>query len=255
MSDTKKIKYIFIGKAQDRKELGELSIQSQASWAKDCRTIFENYCGNDVESKIEQRNKVKMKDTSNNYYFLISESNYFYIAVVDSTYPETLVFRLFEDIFKENIPLLRDEKGKLNLIGNNKLRELVNNYQSAVSTNQISAINNEIYEMKDDMKKNVSKVIGNIEDAEKLKEQSGKIADASIKFKNEVRELRKQTCIQNYKWWLIIGLIIAVIIIILLITLLPNSSQSQYNENTNSTNTTIPSNPIGNSGSNRYLIR
>lgn len=253
MSDSKKIKYIFIGKAQDRKELGELNVQAQQSWAKDCRTIFENYCGSDLESKLEQRNKVKMKDTTNNYYFIISESYYFYIAVVDSSYPETLIFKLFEDIFKENIPLLRDDKGKLNSIGNNKLKELVNNYQSAESKSQIAAINNDLKEIKDDMKKNVSKVIGNIEDADKLKDQSDKIAEASNKFKNDANEIKKQSCIQNYKWWLILALIIAVIIIIILIAVLPKNSDAKADTTESSQSLSVPSNPNVN-GTNRFLL-
>ena len=116
------IKYLFIGKAQDLKEIGELSIQSAPEWIKDCKKIFENYCSNNLDAKIDQRNKVKIKDTNNNYYFYISENYYFFISVVDSSYPESLVFKLFDDIYKENIPLLRDDKGRLNSIGLTKLK-------------------------------------------------------------------------------------------------------------------------------------
>ena len=123
---TSKIKYLFIGKADELKEVGEFTVQPQSDWSKDCRTIFQNYCTSNVEGKVEQRNKVKVKESNNNYYFYISEQHLFYIALVDIAYPEYLVFKLFEEIYKENIPLLRDDKGRLNSIGLSKLKDLVN---------------------------------------------------------------------------------------------------------------------------------
>lgn len=218
------IKYLFIGRATELKEIGELNIQTQPNWPRDSRTIFKNYCSQGVEEKLEQRNKVKVDDTGNYYYFYISDNYYFYIAVVDGKYPEALIFKLFDDIFKENIPLLRDDKGRLNSIGANKLKDLVNSYQDSSKHNNIQSINKDIDEIKDKMKENVMVVIGNVNDATELKNQSDKIAAASSDFHKQSAAIRKQTCIQNYKWWLLIGLCVVLLIIIIVVLTVPKGN-------------------------------
>lgn len=232
MKSVTNIKYLFMGKAEELKEIGELNIQAQHEWAKDSRTIFQNYCSSGIESKVDQRNKVKVKDSGHFYYFFISENYYFYIAVVDENYPESQVFKLFEEIYKDNIPLLRDDKGKLNKIGNQKLQEVVSSFQNP--KNQIHAINDDLNEIKIEMKKNIGKVMENMDDASGLKNQSDKIAAASNDFHKQATNVRKQTCLQNFKLWIIIGVAVLVLIAIIVIIAVPKGGgESTGNNNSN----------------------
>lgn len=227
------IKYLFIGKAQELKELGEVSVQSKSEWSIDCKTLFQNICGKKLESNLEQRNKVKAKDNSNLYYFYVSENYYFYFAVVDSKYPENQVFKFFEDIYKENIPLLRDDKGALNNIGLNKLKEILSKYQNPDYKNEIQNINKDLDEIKLEMKKNVKNIINNVDDASELKNQSDKIASASNDFAKQSSAVRKQTCLQNFKLWLILAGVILILVVIIVIIAVPKSSDDSSETNNN----------------------
>ena len=213
-----KIKYLFIGKAEELKEIGEFPTQPLQEWLKDSRRIFNSYCSGGIEGKLEQRNKIKDKDyANNNYFFYISEQKLFFLSIVDSSYSESLVFKLFEDITKENIHLLRDDKGKLNSIGLSKLRDLISQYQNAEEKSTIGQINKDIDDLKGDMRKNVTKIMDNIEDVEGLKARSEIIKDKSGDFLQSSSDLKKAACWQNYKLWLIIAVIVIVIIIVIII--------------------------------------
>ena len=240
----KNIKYLFLGKAPELKELGEINIQTKPEWPIDCKTIFQNICGNNLEANLEQRNKVKSKDSVNFYYFYVSENYYFFFAVVDSLYPENQVFKFFEEIFKENIPLLRDDKGKLNNIGNSKLKELTSKFQNPNYKNEINNINKDLNEIKIEMKNNIKNIIHNVDDASELKNQSDKIASASNDFAKQSSAVKRQTCMQNIKLWLILGAVILVLVIIIIIVAVPKSSndgdevKKDSNSPSNSNNTT-----------------
>ena len=236
MSSTgnQKIKYVMIGKASEVKELGEFPSQPVSDWAKDCKKIFVNYCASNIESKLEQRNKVKVKESSLLHYFYINDQKVFFVALVESSYSENLVFRMFDDIQKENIPLLRDEKGRLNTIGLSKLKDLINNYQTAQDRSTINEINKDIDEMKQNMRKNVTSIVNNIEDADALKVQSDLIKEGSNDFYNKSNDLKKEACWQNYKLWVIIALIVIGVIAIIIIVAVATKKGKEDSNNKSS---------------------
>ncbi len=235
MQDTNPIKYILIAKAEELKEIGEISIQASPEWIRDSKKIFENYCNNKIETKLEERNKVKIKDTNNSYFFTILENYIFCIAIAESTYSDTLIFKLFEDICKENIHLLRDSNGKLNSIGKSKMKDLVQTYQTGRGNSKLNDINKDLNEIKLEMKENVKNIVGNIDDAAELKNRSDKIADGAKQFQKDAAEVKKQACWQNLKWWIIIGVIVAIVIIIIVVAVVPKSSSSNNNSTSNNT--------------------
>lgn len=243
-TDKDKIKYILIGKADDLKEIGEYPFQTNMEYAKDCRTIFTSYCSSNIQSKIDSRNKVKAKHTNNNHYFYISDQRIFFISVVESTYPESNVFKMFDEIQKENVHLLRDDKGKLNSIGINKLKEIFNSFQNASESSIFKEINKDIDGLKGDMKKNITKIVGNIEDSEKLKDRAEAIKEQSNAFYEQSNELKKQSWWQNMKLWLILGVIIVLLILIIVVPIVVSSNNKKKDEQviiinvSNSTNTT-----------------
>lgn len=227
-----KIKYLLIGKADELKEIGEYPSQPIQSWAMDCRKIFNSYCTSGIEGKIDQRNKIKdTSTTNNNYYFQISEQKIFFICLVDSAYPEHYIFKLFDDIYRENIHLLRDNKGKLNTIGLNKLRDLVNNYQNIESNGNMGDINNDLNDLKQDMKKNVTKLISNCDDVETLKVKSDMIKNGSNEFGKQALNIKKVAMWKNYKLMCIIGgIILAIIAVIVIVVVVSKKSKNKGNE-------------------------
>lgn len=226
-----KVKYVMIGKATEIKELGEFPSQPVSEWAKDCKKIFVNYCASNVESKLEQRNKVKVKESSLLHYFYINEQKIFFVALVDSSYSENLVFRMFDDIQKENIPLLRDEKGKLNTIGLSKLKDIINSYQTAQEKSTINEINKDINDLKQNMRKNVTSIVNNIEDADALKVQSDQIKEGTHEFYTKANDLRKEACWQNYKLWIIGTLVVLGIIAIIIIVVVATKNGGKDDKN------------------------
>ncbi len=149
--------------------------------------------------------------------------------------------------------MLRDDKGRLNSIGNSKLKDIVNSFQTAQNNTKMNEINNDINEIKKDMKENVKKVIGNIEDATELKNRSDKIAEASKQFEKNAADVKKQSCVQNYKWWIIIGLILAVVILIIVLAVVPSSSNDNTEKSNNSNVSTKSSASVNVSVNNRFL--
>ena len=104
-----------------------------------------------------------------------------------------------------------------------------------------------------DMKENVKKVIGNIEDATELKNRSDKIAEASKQFEKNAADVKKQSCVQNYKWWIIIGLILAVVILIIVLAVVPSSSNDNTEKANNNNVSTKSSASVNVSVNNRFL--
>lgn len=234
-----RIKYVFFGKAVELKEIGEFPSQPASEWVKDSKIIFNKYCASNVETKLEQRNKVNIKHSSNSHYFYVSDQKIFFLALVDSSYPENHIFKLFESIQKENIHLLRDDKGKLNTIGMSKLRDLVSQYQTIEETNPIGQINKELTDIKGEMRKNITKIVSNVEDAENLKAQSDEIKTKSNQFYEQSNELKKRAWWQNTKMIIILAVMFAILVIVIVVAAVFSKKNSNNNGNNDNKNVIV----------------
>ena len=210
------IKYVFLGNSQTVKEIGEYPSKVQDTWITDTRSIFEKYCKNS-QGKYEVRNRVVGKN--GNYYFTITPTNIFYLVVAEDEYPEKLVFDFIDEAQKDNIFLLVNEKGELNKIGKQQLKNLIESYQDPSSKNKIKSVTNDIQDIKIEMTKDIRKLGNNIEDAEKLEDRSKKVADGAKLFNQGATDLKRKTCLQNYKWGFILGLLIVAILLVIIIPL------------------------------------
>ena len=78
------------------------------------------------ESKVtyEERNRIDDQYQNCHYYFTTTLSGIFYLAYVDNEYPEYLINQFFDDIQKEGLNLLLDEKGEITKSGREKLKTL-----------------------------------------------------------------------------------------------------------------------------------
>ena len=218
MSEQIYIKYFIIGDLDTNKAITEYSTNSFSSTdKKTANQIFKKICKTE-DRRYEERNIISAKE--NKYYFISYQPNIVFIAFVDSSYPDRLVFQMFEEIRTENVlSNVNDSTKELDPNGRQKLKDIIEKYQEKDKVNKIGALEKEVNELKFDIKKNIDKMVENVEDVEKLQVKSQELKESSQDYKNNAVEIRKITWWQNFKLWIIIIAIILVIIIILIICL------------------------------------
>jgi hypothetical protein len=118
------------------------------------------------ESKItyEERNRIEDQLQNCHYYFTTTLSGIFYLAYVDNEYPEYLINQFFDDIQKEGLNLLLDEKGELTKAAREKLKTIAEKYRMSKNVSSIGAARAEIDQIHIEMKKNVNNLISNLDD-------------------------------------------------------------------------------------------
>jgi hypothetical protein len=235
----KNIKYVFIGNSQNLKEIGEYPSKSSDNWVKEASTIFNTYCKSPSSTKYEERNKVV--GTDGNYYFTVTPSNTFYLVLAHSDYPQRQAFALIEDMGKENIHLLVDDKGNLNKIGKQSLKNLIETYQSDL---KFGGVQKDIDEIRIEMNQNVKKIVNNLEDAEELKKKSDKIKTNSSEFAKKSSELKRMTCWNNCKWTIILTLLVIGVLLIIVVPIAVSGKSDDSSSNSGSNNAPVdnPSN-------------
>ena len=181
----------------------------------ECKQIFQKICSNTKSTKFHERFSLKL--SSGYVYFIVYPENKFYLSVAESSYPERIVYDLIEEIEKDNIFLLTTEKGELNATGKQSLKNLVDKYQEINKVNNIRAINDDIDEVKLDMRENIRKATDNLVKVEDLDEKSNRIKLNADSFKNNAKTLERQTCLQNWKWTFILVGLVSVILLIIII--------------------------------------
>ena len=175
------IKYLFIGDLDSGKFISEYSTNAIGSNEKKmANQIFKKLCKAE-DIKFEERNIVSAKE--NKYYFIAYEPRIVYFSYVDETYPDRLVFAMFEEIKNENIISMINESTKeLNPNGRQKLKGIIEKYQDKDKVDKIGAIQNDVNEVKVEVRKNIDKMVESVEDVQKLEEKSQFLKDASKEY-------------------------------------------------------------------------
>ena len=209
------IKYLFIGDLDSGKFISEYSTNAIGSNEKKmANQIFKKLCKAE-DIKYEERNIVSAKE--NKYYFIAYEPRIVYFSYVDETYPDRLVFAMFEEIKNENIISMINESTKeLNPNGRQKLKGIIEKYQDKDKVDKIGAIPNDVNEVKVEVRKNIDKMVESVEDVQKLEEKSQFLKDASKEYEKSSKEIKRFTCWLNFKYWIILAAIILVILGIIL---------------------------------------
>ena len=124
---------------------------------------------------------------------------------------------MFEEIRAGGVlSMINDSTKELNPNGRQKLKEIIEKYQEREKVDKIGEIQNEVNEVKVEVKKNIDKMVENVEDVEKLQQKSNELKDASQEYKNNANEIRKITWWQNFKLWIILIAIVLVVLGIIL---------------------------------------
>ena len=209
------IKYLLLGDLDTNKIITEFSTNLiEAKEKKNANQIFSKLCKTN-ERRFDERNKIASKD--NCYYFTLQKPNIVFITYVVATYPERFVFAMIDEIKNENIMTMINESTKeLNPLGRKELKNIVDKYQNKEKLDKINAIQQDVNDIKIEVKENIDKMVKNIDDVKELQEKSDALKDASKNFKDNSQELKSITWWQNFKLWIILILVILIVVGIVL---------------------------------------
>jgi hypothetical protein len=214
------IKYVFIGNADSNKEIGEFPNKPKDQWSQNCKTVFERYCTSQG-ARTDQRNKVVGED--GNFYFILFSNKTFVLVLADKDYAEREVFSMIDEIIKDNIHLLVDDRGIMNKEGKKELGRIVDSFQKKNVMNQL---NDDINSIKLEMQTNINKQVSNLENVNAMENKAVKIKENSDLFKKNATHLKRLTCWQNCKWTIILGLVVLGILAIIIIPIAVSSGDS-----------------------------
>ena len=214
--DKTPIKYLLIGDSSTNKIITEYtSGNTQPKTKKEINQIFNKLCRSQ-NKKIDERNKITSKNE--NYYFTFCKPDLIYILLANNQYPERYVFELIHKVNEENIPsMVNDETRELNPSGRQQLKGLIENYQNPSNINKIAEIQNDVNSLKVDMKKNIDKMVESVDDVNELQNKSEQLKLETQDYKENANEIRRITLWQNFKLWIILGLVVLILIIIIII--------------------------------------
>ena len=142
--------------------------------------------------KYDERNKLTSKEE--NYYYIHQKPDLLFIVLANNKYPERLVFELISKIQEENIPtMVNDETRELNPSGRQALKDLVTKYQDQKNINKIAEIQQNVDELKVDMRENINKMVQSVDDVNKLQEKSNALRLESEDYKKNSNELSEES--------------------------------------------------------------
>lgn len=213
--NTSPIKQIFIGNLTLKSKLANIIITKQPN-SSDMEKVF-NKVSSAGNSPTGIRNKLASSNSTFIYYTILSP-NIFYLVVVENIYPERQVFNLIEKIHSKEVYRATKQNGELTPDALKCIDFILNEYQDISKVDTIASINQDVDEVKNTMKANVKEILKSTESARELEEKSEKIKLGALEMQENSKELKKETCIQNFKWTLIIG---GVIILLALVIIIP----------------------------------
>ena len=113
--------------------------------------------------------------------------------------------------------MVNDETRELNPSGRQALKQLIDTYQEPKNINKIAEIQSDVNSIKVDMKKNINKMVESVEDVNDLEKKSEALKLETNEYKKNSVEVRKITWWQNFKLWIILGLVVLILIIIIIL--------------------------------------
>jgi nitrogen fixation/metabolism regulation signal transduction histidine kinase len=205
------IKYFLIGNLDTNKPITEYSTKAiDSTEKKNAGQIFKKL-SKVQERKNEERNIIS--GNGNKYYFITYNPNILFLVYVDEEYPERLVFQMLDEVKNEGIlSMINNSTQELDPNGRQKLKEVIEKYQDKDNLDRIGAIQNDVNEVKVEVKKNIDKMVENVEDVQKLEEKSNLLKDASKDYEKNSEELKRITCWQNFKLWIILIIIVLLLV-------------------------------------------
>ena len=216
LNDQTPIKYLLIGDSATAKIITEFtSGNASAKTKKEINQIFSKLCKT-PNKKYDERNKITSKNV--NYFFTFCRPDLIYLVLVNNAYPERLVFQLIGKINEDNIPtMVNDETRELNPNGRQALKALVDKFQDPKNVNKISELQSDVDSIKVDMKKNINKMVENVDDVNELQNKSEALRSSTAEYQKNSVEIKKITWWQNFKLWIILAAVVLVLLLIIIL--------------------------------------
>ena len=164
-----------------------------------------------------EKNRINFQTSSEkiiNIYYSLLNKGILYILFVEvlsiylDNFNDESIFELIEEIDNQGIISNTDKNGKLNKIGKQNLKFVVEKYQNsfyegkevsnpslieeAPKDNKIAVIKEQIRGVQNDMKNNVKNMITNIQDINEIENKSVAIKDTSFQFRKDSLALEKK---------------------------------------------------------------
>ena len=194
-SKTKKIyiKYFLIGDIDTSKIITEYSTNLISSKEKkNAIQIFKRICKSN-ERRYEENNIITAKD--NKYYFSLFQPSTVFISYALNSYPQTLIFELFEEIKKSNIlTLINEETKELNPNGRQDLKQMIEKYQENEKLKRFEEIKKDIDDVKIEIKKSVNNMLDNVESVENLEERINELNEETKEYMSNSEYDKKIEC-------------------------------------------------------------
>ena len=216
-SKTKKIyiKYFLIGDIDTSKIITEYSTNLISSKEKkNAIQIFKRICKSN-ERRYEENNIITAKD--NKYYFSLFQPSTVFISYALNSYPQTLIFELFEEIKKSNIlTLINEETKELNPNGRQDLKQMIEKYQENEKLKRFEEIKKDIDDVKIEIKKSVNNMLDNVESVENLEERINELNEETKEYMSNSEYDKKIECWQSAKFRIIALSVVILIIVVVL---------------------------------------
>ena len=209
------IKYFLIGDIDTSKIITEYTTNLvSVKEKKNATQIFKRLCKS-TERRYEENNIISGKD--NKYFFTLFQPSIVFIAYALNTYPQTLIFELFEDIKKNNIlSMVNEETKELDPNGRQNLKQMIEKYQENERIKRFEEIKKDIDEVKIEVKKNINKMMESIENTDNLGEISKELSEESKEYMENAEYEKKITWWQSAKFRIITLTIIVIVAVVIL---------------------------------------
>ena len=206
------IKYFLIGDIDTSKIITEyITNLITTKEKKNAIQLFQRLCES-TERRYEENNIITAKQ--NKYFFSLFQPSIVFIAYALDTYPQTLIFELFENLRKNNIlSMINEETKELNPNGRQNLKQMIENYQANEKIKRFEEIKKDIADVKIEVKKNINKMIDNINNVENLEDRAKELNEESKEYMENAIYDKKITWWQNAKLRIIILSILVIIVV------------------------------------------
>jgi len=232
----KLIQYFFIGNVETSKKIVEYP-NKIPEFSNEISQIFDRIC---LLKKQTYDLHNKVPGSHGDYFFTVTPNNIFYLLIGNKHFEERVAFVVIEKSDKEKVYTMVNDKGDITSEGKQCLKLIVEPYQNKIS-NKTGQVQAEIDEVKIEMKKNITKVLDGLEDVRDLEKKATDISFQAEQYKDNALDLKRQTCLRNLKWTIIIvsAVILLVLIIVVPIVVTNTNTQNQLlpNDATNKTKT------------------
>ncbi len=209
-SKNSRIKYVFAGLVEKNKPIVELDIIKSEKTHSECHKIFESITKLN-ESSYEQRNKIGSGD--NVYFFIVKKTNYgpiFFFIETKANYPDRSVFQFVDELVNERIVTVDKTESHLK----DDVRKSLDKYQNIEI---LESVMSDVNDIKLEVNRSIQSQVKNMENLNELKDRSEHIKLGADVYKKDARELERITCMNNWKWRIIIFVIITGLILIIVL--------------------------------------